>query len=164
MGRTVTPTGPTVMPRYDGFYRSDLVRRAEWHAGVEMTDSHFESIRFFPDAFFIEKQHPDEAFDFDAFLAGLDLDAIRANYPREDPRDAEYDPIYRTGRFEVAPGRVIMIVGWWSHECDTRRWDEGRWELRAVSPDLLEMPELGISYRFLPRPPSLLCIRGKGMG
>ena len=127
--------GP-IYPRYDGFYRSGLIHTEDWHAGVCMTKDEYESVKFFPDGFYISKSHRDREFNFSEFLAGLGIDAIRRRrYPDNDPVDGDGDSIYQTGHFTVEGTRLVLSTGMWMEFTTGPRWLEHRREMTMVSSD-----------------------------
>ena len=95
----------------DGYYRSDLLRSEDWHAGVRMTDEYYRFVSFFSDQYWIWTDRSESQMDVAEFLSTLDLKHLRENHRRVDPpttvaRDHNY--LYQFGTYGVDRDEIQM--------------------------------------------------------
>jgi hypothetical protein len=121
-------------------------------------------LRFDPDGFwFFQSVWGDEepGFDFPAYLAALDVAAIKRQFPRGHCQPAEPTGYrYRCGRFTrqsevpVAPGGVVvarladaLVLTSWAEDRGEFRWG---WSVEVVRPATVRPTLWGVDCTFVP--------------
>ena len=130
-------------PRLDGYYRSSLQRREDWHAGVQMVEEFYGYLKLFPGNFWLIKNFPTLDFDFAACLSGVSDQTVLAGVEGRHAVDEEIEFLHRTGRYSSSGNRLEFEF---RHFLVTM--NDFRWVLRMESPERL-LDDEGTVYLFV---------------
>ena len=128
--------------RFDGFYRSGLIRSVDWHAGVEMVEQCYDYVRFFSDGFWLRKSSATPELDFPAYLARVMPAALLEGMEGKHPMGDDGDVLHETGTFRTAGKSVELTIR-------RRELPDAVWSMQMLAADVLLGPG-GDHYEFHP--------------
>ena len=96
------------MLRHDGYYVSEAQIHLRNDGGRRIEEEYFLLYRFFQDGTWICKTAPIAEFGFEAFLSGLDLDAIRQHPDEDEPMLPNRELLYQSGTYTYSEGTVFI--------------------------------------------------------
>lgn len=134
-----------MIPRFDGYYRSPLLRREDWHAGVHMVEEYYRFLKLFECGTWLAKDHPTPNLDFRRYMEGITEQDFADGWAGRHPYDRNMDFVHRTGRFVPTEDGVGLM---WRHDA-CGGLSEFRWPFRVDTAERIAS-ESGHVYTFYP--------------